>query len=334
MATIFTRAENLMSTLYVDRKGMELRYADGVLQLRAQDQAPRSVPGRLLERVVLRAETKLTSTTLALLAEAGISVVAHGGRGGQHVAHVLGGHSSECRARVAQCQRLNDNEWAGAFAARIIRARMQGQRRVLVRAMDVRPDIRKPLFDAIRTIEGTLKAVAETNARSVLRGLEGAGAAAFFRGYTSLFAPSLGFNARRRRPPPDPVNACLSIGYTLLQSHAVKACWAAGLDPMVGFLHLPSYGRASLACDLVEPWRAHVEQWVLDAFRLGNLRLDHFGRDGAGACLVGKAARAFIYEASAPMQRRCSAGLHRHAKLLAKALASEAVLAEDAWETE
>jgi CRISPR-associated protein Cas1 len=200
--------------------------------------------------------------------------------------------------------------------------------------MGVRPDLRKALFDAIGTIEGTLNAIADTNARSVLRGLEGAGAAAFFRGYTTLFAPALGFNARRRRPPPDPVNACLSIGYTLLQSHAVKACWAAGLDPMVGFLHLPSHGRASLACDLVEPWRAHVEQWVLDAFRSGSLRSDHFGRDGVGACLVGKAARAFIYEASGPMQRRCSIGLRRHARLLAKTLANAAVIPEDGWETE
>ena len=45
-------------------------------------------------------------------------------------------------------------------------------------------------------------------------------------------------------------------------------------------------------------------------------------------------ARAFIYEASGPMQRRCSIGLRRHARLLAKTLANAAVIPEDGWETE
>jgi CRISPR-associated protein Cas1 len=48
----------------------------------------------------------------------------------------------------------------------------------------------------------------------------------------------LGFTERQRRPPPDPVNAMLSFGYTLLAHEAVAALSTAGLDPAVGFLHL------------------------------------------------------------------------------------------------
>ena len=54
-----------------------------------------------------------------------------------------------------------------------------------------------------------------------LRGLEGAGAAAYFDGFGDLLPERLKFRSRNRRPPKDPVNAALSLGYTLLHAEAV-----------------------------------------------------------------------------------------------------------------
>ena len=318
-----------MATLYIDRQGLEIRLNDDVIELRADDERLRTVPARLLDRVVLRADTRLSSATLAGLAELGVGVLALGGRGGQRVAHLLGQPHGDARARIAQCQRLNDEAWACAWSRQIVRAKLRGQQRLLRQAQGSRPDLRKPLSDAVATLQRTLDRLPAASERASVRGLEGAGAAAYFRGYTALFAPALGFDARRRRPPPDPVNACLSLAYTLLHAQAVQACWAAGLDPMVGFLHLPVHGRASLACDLVEPWRAHVDEWVWQQFRERLLRPEHFGRDGAGACLMGKAARAHVYAALTPLQRRCADGLRRHARLAARALSQAAVLPPD-----
>ncbi|MBX6323928.1 MAG: CRISPR-associated endonuclease Cas1, partial [Rhodospirillaceae bacterium] len=129
-----------------------------------------------------------------------------------------------------------------------------------------------------------------------LRGLEGAAAAAFLRAFCRLFAPALGFVERTRRPPRDPVNAALSLAYTLLHAEAVRAAWAAGLDPFVGFLHAPLPGRESLACDLVELARPAVDRWVWGLFRERTLRADHFTSVN-GACLMGKVGRAAFYEA-------------------------------------
>ena len=240
--------------------------------------------------------------------------------------------AGDARARIVQCQRVADEPWATAWSRQIVRAKLSAQRRLLQGALKARADLRKPLTDAVTTLQRVQDRLAQATDRASLRGLEGAGAAAYFRAYVQLFAPALGFEGRRRRPPPDPVNACLSLGYTLLQSQAVQACWAAGLDPMVGFLHTPQHGRASLACDLVEPWRARVDAWVWQQFRSRELRPEHFGRDGAGACLMGKAARAQFYEAVQPLQKRCAAALRRHARLAARALAGAAELpSEHGW---
>ncbi len=315
-----------MGTLYIDRQGISLKVRDSALELRAEGERLRSVPLRLLDRVVLFADTQLGSSALASLADAGVGLLALGGRGGQRVAHLLGEPAGDARARIAQCQRVADEVWATEWSRQIVRAKLRNQQRLLQRALVERADLRKPLTDAIATLRRVLDRLPQAPDRDSVRGFEGAGAAAYFSAYVQPFAPALGFAGRRRRPPPDPVNACLSLGYTLLQSQAVQASWAAGLDPMVGFLHLPAHGRASLACDLVEPWRPLIDDWVWQQFRSRELRPEHFGRDGSGACLMGKTARAHFYEAIVPMQRRCATALRRHARLTARTLADAAEL--------
>ncbi|MCX7212142.1 MAG: CRISPR-associated endonuclease Cas1 [Burkholderiales bacterium] len=74
-----------MTTLYIDRKGADIRWRDGALELRIEGNSPRVVPGKLLDRIVLRAETSLTSTTLAALAQAGIGVIAYSGHAGTRI---------------------------------------------------------------------------------------------------------------------------------------------------------------------------------------------------------------------------------------------------------
>jgi CRISP-associated protein Cas1 len=81
----------------------------------------------------------------------------------------------------------------------------------------------------------------------VLCRLEGAAAAMYFEAYQQIFPADFKFNGRHRRPPPDPVNALLSLCYTLIHHEAVNALKMYGLDPMLGFYHQPYYGRDSLA---------------------------------------------------------------------------------------
>jgi CRISPR-associated protein Cas1 len=54
------------------------------------------------------------------------------------------------------------------------------------------------------------------------------------------------------------VNALLSFVYTLLTNEVLSAIKTCGLDPYMGSLHDISYGRPSLACDLVEEYRSFL----------------------------------------------------------------------------
>jgi len=309
-----------MGVLIVDRKGIMLAVREDRIELRHDGELAQSVPAALVERVILRANVHLEAAALADLAERGIGIVATAGRTGSRVAHVIGASARDARTRLAQAHVCFDENAASDWCRAIVRSRLRGQRRLVERIRQERPDLRKRAMDSLGTLDRVLAAVEEPADRASLRGFEGAGAAAFFRAYTRAFAPALKFEQRRRRPPPDPVNASLSLGYTLLVAEAVDACWASGLDPAIGFLHMPAHARPSLACDLAESWRVKVEEHVRELFRTGELRAAHFGEDGGGGCLLGKAGRERFYRAWSPLRARLKAALRRHGRVVATGL--------------
>lgn len=107
---------------------------------------------------------------------------------------------------------------------------------------------------------------AETSLES-LRGLEGAGATAYFSALDDMILQgkdAFFFRERSRRPPLDAFNAMLSFAYSLLAYDCASALESVGLDAHVGFLHRDRPGRESLALDLMEELRpCFADRFVL-----------------------------------------------------------------------
>ena len=194
-----------------------------------------------------------------------------------------------------ECARLN-------WSRELVLAKIHAQERVLKKALEERRSKRNVLIQGIDRIGKTRQSIETCSFKSIaeLLGAEGAAAAAYFKGFSTLFPPSAGFRTRNRRPPRDPVNACLSLGYTLLHFEAVCEIYHAGLDPMLGLFHEPAYGRESLATDVIEPLRPHVDEWVWHLFRDRILVATAFKSDG-NAVLIGKAGRRKFYEHFNPL---------------------------------
>ena len=106
----------------------------------------------------------------------------------------------------------------------------------------------------------------------------------------------MGFEKRTRRPPKDPANALLSLGYTLLTNNLMTACEVVGLDPYDGFFHADKYGRPALALDLVEEFRGLiVDSVVLNIVNRGMLKASDFEPGpGRGVYLKPKAMKPFF----------------------------------------
>ena len=290
-----------MALLLLDRVQLEVRTEGEALALYEAGQRRGTVPIKLIDRCVIHgANTKLDSGVLAKLAEAGCTTVLMSPRQTRRIAIVLGPYHNDAAVRLGQAQCVLDDAWCRQWAYALVLAKLTRQRKALQSLLILRPDVRKPLLDAIACIAtsvSNLRGLASPGALpdlASLRGREGAAARGYFAGLAAVMPAALGFAGRNRRPPRDPVNACLSLAYTLLHAQAVQACSTAGLDPLLGFYHRPAIGRESLASDLIEPLRPAVDLWVWEQLRSRQLRPEHFSTD-KGACLLGKAGRQHFY---------------------------------------
>ena len=135
-----------------------------------------------------------------------------------------------------------------------------------------------------------------------LRGMEGAGAALYFRAFTTMLRgrarwAAERFAGRRRRPPTDPLNAALSFAYAVQTRAFGVALSSAGLDVFTGFLHGFRHGRPALALDLMEPERARIaESAVLRVLNTGMLRASELEEDGS-AVRLGEHGRRVLLDA-------------------------------------
>lgn len=296
-----------MSTLYIDRKNAELKYRDRRLHLCIDGRIEQSLPLGLLQRVVITSSVSTDTGTLATLADAGISVAILHGRKSRRLATVNAPTTGDARRRLAQYAAHRDTKHRLTLVQAILARKLLGQYCWTRRLIKRRPDERYTLTNSLETLRALYQRIPDEDDIDTLRGLEGAASAALFRALKAVLPPSLEFRGRRRRPPPDPANAVLSLGYTLAYSLALDAACSAGLDPAVGYLHDPQAGRFSLAADLMEPLRPSVEAFAWELFRSRKLVLDHFShRDGG--CFLDKAGRRIFYaewESRAPLYRRC-----------------------------
>lgn len=147
----------------------------------------------------------------------------------------------------------------------------------------------------IDQLKSALQSIPEALSAGELLGIEGCAAKAYFSAFPHLIlrnADAFAFDGRSRRPPLDPVNALLSLTYTLLGNDIASALEAVGLDPAVGFYHTLRPGRASLALDMLEELRAPLaDRFVLSTINLGIITPKDFAAKENGAVYLKDEAR-------------------------------------------
>ncbi len=318
------------TVVYVDRAGSLLRSRGDRLTVEHQDQVLFKLNLRRVRQVVCVGRVGMTTPFLHRALRDGIDVVLldeHGGSGGRltSLAH------SDPTARRAQYRLADD-----AIASRVLAIAFAGGKIANMRVALLRAGRREPghvLTSVAETLAVTRLVLADASSHEEILGHEGSATREYFRAWREVIGADWGFNSRERRPPPDPVNAMLSFGYTLLVHEAVAALSVAGLDPAVGFLHQARWGRPSLALDLIEEFRpVVVDAMVLRCLSTGIVRAEEFDADPDRGCRMNDRARhAFLaaYErrmltlfTHEPSGRRVSyrVGVELQAKALARTI--------------
>lgn len=228
-----------------------------------------------LNQLVLFGNVSITPPVIRRLLRDGIDTIFMS-RNGRYRGRLQPPMSKNISLRCEQFDKLRKDAFCLHAARSIVAGKLANMKTVLMRLNRNREDL--ALENHILQIKNLQKKAGEADTLDTVRGFEGRASAVYFDGLSEGFLDDdVRFTKRVRRPPTDPVNALLSLGYTLLFNTVMSAVSLVGFDPYLGSLHVVEYGRPSLALDLMEEWRpVIVDTLTLSVFNLKSLTLNDF----------------------------------------------------------
>lgn len=195
------------------------------------------------------------------------------------------------------------------IATAMLAGKVRNSRTLLMR--NSRVPIEAALAQTLKELEKNLPGA---STRLAAMGYEGTAARLYFGRFADMLrveaeplARSFRADGRNRRPPRDAVNCLLSFCYGLLVKDLVAVCLGVGLDPFMGVLHSPRFGRPSLALDLAEEFRPLVgDSVVIQVLNNGEVGERDFVTRSRGVILTQDGRKAVIaaYERRLDVQVR------------------------------
>jgi CRISP-associated protein Cas1 len=289
--------------LYLNTPGLNVGKSSETLQFRDKKELLQEVRIADIDHVGLFGNVQISTQALQQLCERDIPIT-YFSTGGWFYGITRGHSLTNVHTRIRQFAVAADTRDALPFARAFVSGKISNQRTLLLRN-----HINPPTPILLRLKQAAKDANAAIGIEQLL-GIEGAAAAGYFEHFQGMLkvddesagtpkqlAFSFDFTNRNRRPPRDPVNALLSLGYSLLAKDCTIAAYAVGLDAYVGFYHQPRYGRPALALDVMEEFRPLlVESTVLTLLNNRMLELGDFVQAGQAVNLA-NAARKVFFEA-------------------------------------
>lgn len=303
--------------LYLNTQGYRVGIKSERLVIKDGDNVIDEVRMNDVTHVALFGNIQLSTQAVQELCEQEIPV-AYFSMGGWFYGLTRGHGLKNVHTRIRQFAAASNPLQCLAMAQKIVQAKIRNHRTMLMR-LHVQPPAA-----AVQGMKEIAGRVPSARGLDELLGMEGAAAALYFQNFSGMIkvgeddlddeipglemtqsaekkrkaeaeAFTFDFTQRRRRPPTDPVNALLSLAYSLLAKDCTIAALAVGFDPYVGFYHQPRHGRPALALDLMEEFRPLIaESTVLTAINNRMIQSGHFVRAGDAVNLSPQGRKAFF----------------------------------------
>ncbi len=242
-----------MSYLYVAEQGATIGICDNRFQVKYKDGMLKSIPVETLEVIEVFGKVQITTQCLEECLKRGINILFYSTNGAYYGRLISTSHVNVQRQRI-QAEIGKNEKFKLAFSKNIIDAKIRNQIVILRRyARNKEEDIRRPIVE----MQNMLKKI-EDRCDNIeqLMGYEGAAARIYFNILGKLIDPDFTFNKRTRRPPLDPFNSMISLGYSIILNEIYGKLEGKGLNPYFGIMHKDRENHPTLASDLMEEWRA------------------------------------------------------------------------------
>lgn len=277
--------------LIVQNPGAYLGMRGGEMTVSLENEILTKHPLEQLQSVYIFGGVQMSTQSVQSCLERSIPI-AYFSPAGRFLGMTSGLPTSGTDARQGQYRLFREMGLRAKLASSILSAKIHNQRVLLMR----NGDAPKVTLDRMASLRD--QAASGDYTLDSLRGIEGSAAALYFEHFGSMLKgtafENFDFNGRNRRPPKDPVNALLSQGYSILAKELTGMCHAVGLDPFLGFLHQPRYGRPALALDLMEEFRPLIADSVaISLLNRRELDVGDFTRTTRGTFMGDEARKQF-----------------------------------------
>lgn len=294
-------ARQILNTLYVMTPNAYLHLENDTVRVDVEHVKKLQVPLHHLGSVVCLGNIMLSPALMHRCADDGISLVLLNNQG-RFKARLEGPVSGNILLRQAQHRLALDEKFTLGIAQSAIAGKLRNGRQVLLRGAREAGDEQdcNALSAAAEVLSSSLRNLPLAADLDAVRGIEGDAAKNYFSALPLLVKresrDKFTMDGRTRRPPRDRFNALLSFLYSMLMNDCRSALEAVGLDPQLGFLHAVRPGRAALALDMMEEFRAiFADRLALTLINRGQIGANDFSeREGGAVLLEGDARRAVV----------------------------------------
>jgi CRISP-associated protein Cas1 len=293
--------------LYLNTPGLRIGQKEGLLVVKEEKRTLDEIRINDLTHVALFGNIQITTQAVHSLCQTEIPLT-YFSMGGWFYGITRGHGLKNVFTRIAQFRAAADPASCLRLARKFVAGKIRNQRTLLMRLHE------SPPAPAIARLKYLAESTARAESLPGLLGTEGAAAADYFGEFNGMLKAGddidmgngppppefqFEFEGRNRRPPTDPVNALLSLAYSLLAKDCTLAATAVGFDPYVGFYHQPRFGRPALALDVMEEFRPLIaESAVLTCINNGMLHARDFVHAGHAVNLTPEGRKIFfqVYE--------------------------------------
>lgn len=265
-----------MANLYLTEQGSVLRKTGDRLIVQKDDEILLDVPCSKIDAVLIFGNVQFTTQAVHELFEHGIEMALLT-RTGRLIGQITSPSTKNIDLRIEQFKKYNDETFKLNLSKAIVKGKAGNCLSLMTSFSYNHPEM--DIRDKIAGIEASIRNIEGTGSIASLRGFEGIAAKTYFEGFGKMILGEFIFEGRRKHPSTDPVNALLSFGYTMIFNEISSLLDGIGFDPYLGYFHEVEYGRASLACDIQEEFRASVDRFTLNLINNNMLKEDDFYRN-------------------------------------------------------
>lgn len=285
-----------MVNLYITEQGAVVKKKGDRIIVEKKKETLLDVECHQIDAVLIFGNIQVTTQAIRELFQHGIELAFLTTRG-KLVGQITSPFTKNIELRVDQFKKYEDEKFKIQLSRAIVKGKVLNCLQVLRSFFYNHPEIN--LKQELSALERSENEINHEETITGLNGIEGNSARVYFGGFSKMVLGDFVFEGRKKHPPPDPINALLSLGYTMVFNEISSLLDGMGFDPYLGYYHKVEYGRASLASDLLEEFRAPVADRV--TLRLVNNRIlnakDFYKNpNGYGVYLTREAMKKYFAE--------------------------------------